>query len=629
VATSTTTATTAQERTNISPLTWVAFAVLLVILLAIPQLIKSVYWIQLLNLSMIFGLCALGLNFVLGYAGQISLAQAAFWGIGAYTSTLLSTRYLPAIGIPPSVGVWIGLVGAILVCAAFGAVLGFPTLKLRGHYLAMATIGFGFIIQLFLINAQSFTHGSDGIPAIPSYNIFGYVFKKEGQAYYLILAFVVVLCYVAYRIKNSRSGRAFLAVRENDMAAEALGVNTTGFKILAFCLSAVYAGIAGSLFAHTGSHYISPDTFSFDQSVILLAMLVLGGSGSIPGALIGAFLLTLLPEWLRFLRDAYMAVNAAAIILIMIFMPTGIVGLISLLWKKWIKPPKEIDAEAEAHVSHEARVRFLSALEAKTAKSAAADKNGHILEIEGLAKHFGGLRAVDGVDMKVRRGAIHALIGPNGSGKTTILNMLTGLYVPTYGKISFMGEDLTGKRPHAIASRGIGRTFQNIRLFADLTVLENVMIGDHYRGKANIFGSILSLPSEKAEEQKIRENALAMLEFVGLAHLANAQARSLPYGRQRVLELARALVTNPEILLLDEPAAGLNPAETEELVELLYDIVDRGITILLVEHDMNLVMGISEDITVLNFGKKIAEGTPETVESNPEVIEAYLGREGE
>ena len=623
----TTSATITQKRTGISGLTWIGLVILIVILLAVPQFIKSTYWIQLLNLSMIFGLCALGLNFTLGYAGQISLATAAFWGIGAYTSTLLTTRYLPAIGIPPSWGAWIGMLAAIIVCAIFGAILGFPTLKLRGHYLAMATIGFGFIVQLFLVNAQSFTGGSDGIPAIPSYTLFGYTFKKEGEAFYLILAITVLLCFIAYRIKNSRTGRAFLAVRENEMAAEALGVDTTGYKVLAFSLSAVYAGLAGCLFAHTGSHYISPDTFSFDQSVMILAMLVLGGSGTILGPMVGGFLLTLLPEWLRFLRDAYMAVNAAAIILIMIFMPTGIVGLITLLWTRYVKPPEAFDAEAKTEISHEARVRFLSALEAKTAQTAAAARDGHILEIQNLAKHFGGLKAVDGVDMKVRRGAIHALIGPNGSGKTTILNMLSGLYVPTHGKITFKGEEITGNRPHLIAARGVGRTFQNIRLFGDLTVLENVMIGDHHRGKANLFDAILRTPAQRAEEKKIRDNAFAMLEFVGLAHLANAQAKSLPYGRQRVLELARALVTNPDLLLLDEPAAGLNPAETEELVELLYDIVDRGITILLVEHDMNLVMGISEDITVLNFGKKIAEGDPATVESNTEVIEAYLGRE--
>ena len=618
-----------QERKGFSPLTWAALAVLLVIALLIPQLVISTYWIQLLNLSMIFGICALSLNYCLGFAGQISFATAAFWGIGAYISTLLTTRYLPSIGVPPSYGAWIGLVAAMLVCAVFGAIVGYPTLKLRGHYLAMATIGFTFIIQLFLINEQRFSNGADGIAAIPSYTLFGYVFKRENQSFYLILAMLLIMCFIAYRIKNSRTGRAFMAIRENEMAAEALGVDTTGYKILAFVLSAVTAGIAGCLFAHTGSHYISPDTFSFDQSIIILAMLVLGGVGSIPGALIGALLLTLLPEVLRFLRDAYMAVNAAAIILIMIFMPTGIVGLATMLWKKYVKPPAVVDAETRAEISHEARVKFLSALEAKTTKAAAGSRDGHILEIQNLAKHFGGLRAVDDVDMKIRRGAIHALIGPNGSGKTTILNMLSGLYVPTGGKITFNGEEITGRRPHLIAARGAGRTFQNIRLFGNLTVLENVMIGDHHRGTANLFSAILRTPAQRAEEKKIHDNAMAMLEFVGLDHLANAEAKSLPYGRQRVLELARALVTNPDLLLLDEPAAGLNAAETDELVELLYDIVDHGITILLVEHDMNLVMSISEDISVLNFGKKIAEGDPATVESNNEVIEAYLGREEE
>jgi branched-chain amino acid transport system permease protein len=237
------------------------------------------------------------------------------------------------------------------------------------------------------------------------------------------------------------------------------------------------------------------------------------------------------------------------------------------------------------------------------------------------------LKAVDGVDIDVRKGAIHALIGPNGSGKTTILNMLSGLYVPTGGKIRFKGADITGKAPHVIASHGMGRTFQNIRLFPQLTVLENVLIGDHYRGKSNIFAAIIGTPSQRAEEDQIYHNSMAMLEFVGLSHLANAEAKSLPYGRQRLLELARALVSNPDVLLLDEPAAGLNPTETQELVDLLFDITAHGITIFLVEHDMNLVMGISEDITVLNFGKKIAEGDPDSVAKDPDVITAYLGQE--
>lgn len=612
----TATATRIKSRTAPPYTLWVGLVILLVIAIVLPSIVKSVYWINLLNLSMIFGICALGLNFVLGYAGQMSLGHAAFWGLGAYTSALLAVR----LGWSP----WLGLVGAILVTAAFSVVIGFPTLKLRGHYLAMATIGFGFIIQLVLVNWISLTMGSDGIPGIPSFGIGGFVFKSQAQVYYLILAVVLILCYIAYRIKNSRIGRAFIAIRENDMAAEALGVDTTRYKILAFCLAGVYAGIAGSLFAHSGSRYISPDTFSFDQSVMFLAMLVLGGSGTLWGAVIGSFLLTLLPEWLRFLRDAYMAVNAAAIILIMIFMPSGIAGLVTILFRKLTRKEQPTVSSQTITASPETRKRLLHQFAPKDKRAAA---NGPIIQMRNLAKHFGGLKAVDGVDIDVRRGAIHALIGPNGSGKTTIINMLSGLYVPTAGRVQLNGHDLTGKRPHVIASHGIGRTFQNIRLFPTMSVLENVMIGDHWRAKSGLFASILTTPSQRAEELQIRQNAMAMLEFVGLSHMADAEAKSLPYGQQRLLELARALVSNPDVLLLDEPAAGLNASETEALVELLFDITEQGITIFLVEHDMNLVMGISEDITVLNFGKKIAEGDPATVESNQEVITAYLGQE--
>jgi branched-chain amino acid transport system permease protein len=613
-----TTATITQGRAKtVSNVAWIGIVAAIAVLLVLPRIIQSVYWVNLMNLSMIFGICALGLNFVLGYAGQISLGHAAFWGLGAYTSTLISVR----LGLSP----WLGLLGAIIVTAAAGAILGFPTLKLRGHYLAMATIGFGFIIQLVLINWTSVTMGSDGIAGIPSFQIGPMVFKAEGDVYYLILTIMIILSVIALRIKTSRIGRAFFSVRENEMAAEALGVDTTGYKILAFCLAGIYAGIAGSLFAHSGSHYISPDTFSFDQSVLFLAMLVLGGSGSIPGALIGGALLTLLPEWLRFLRDAYMAVNAAAIILIMIFMPTGIAGLVRAANNKWFGGDKQAGARTPSkEISSAARARVLNAL---SEKSQSATTDGPVVKVRGLAKYFGGLRAVDGVDIDVRKGAIHALIGPNGSGKTTILNMLSGLYVPTSGTITFRGVDVTGKRPHVIASHGMGRTFQNIRLFPQLTVLENVMIGDHYRGKSNVFSAIVGTPRQRAEEEQIYHNSMAMLEFVGLSHLASAEAKSLPYGRQRLLELARALVSNPDVLLLDEPAAGLNPTETQELVELLYDITEHGITIFLVEHDMNLVMGISEDITVLNFGKKIAEGDPDAIAKDPEVITAYLGKE--
>ncbi len=250
-----------------------------------------------------------------------------------------------------------------------------------------------------------------------------------------------------------------------------------------------------------------------------------------------------------------------------------------------------------------------------------------LLTVKGLAKHFGGLKAVDGVDMEVRRGEIQALIGPNGSGKTTILNMLSGLYIPTAGEITLEGTSITGQKPHIITAHGVARTFQNIRLFGELSVLDNVLIGQHSRSKAGLVASLFRPASQRAEEAAMRMKAIEVLEFVGLHGKEFSQANSLPYGRQRMLELARALVSDPKLLLLDEPAAGLNAAETEALVELLYQICDRGITILLVEHDMSLVMNVSDHITVLNFGQKIAEGSAEEVEHDQEVIDAYLGTE--
>ena len=595
-------------------------AVLVVVVLVFPRLVTSNYWLNLINLSISLAVACLGLNIVLGYAGQLSLAQAAFWGVGAYTSAILTTQ----LGIP----VWTGMIAAFFIAAFFGVLIGIPTLKLSGHYLAMATIGFGIILQLILVNAIWLTNGSDGIPKIPSPWIGSHELKDPGEFFYLAALSLILFTWGAIHLKDSRVGRAFMAIRENEMAAGTAGVDTTYYKVMAFSLSAGYAGFGGWLFAHSGSHYISPDTFSFEHSVIMLVMAVLGGNGSAIGSIVGAILLTLLPEVLRFLKDSYMMVYAAGIVLIMIFMPSGIAGLVKNLpvsarlrewWKDGSTAARQVAAAASTLESPDA------ALPATFSNCSGSDQV--LLTVKGLAKYFGGLRAVDGVDMEIRRGKIHALIGPNGSGKTTILNMLSGLYVPTAGEILLEGKAIGGQKSHHITSQGMARTFQNIRLFRELSVLENVLIGQHSHTRSGLLTSVLQLPSQKAEEAGMRKKALEMLAFVGLKGKEFATANSLPYGQQRLLELARALASDPKLLLLDEPAAGLNAAETEALVELLFQICDRGITILLVEHDMSLVMNVSDHITVLNFGKKIAEGSAEEVEHNQEVIDAYLGRE--
>lgn len=587
--------------------------------LAFPKAVGGGYWINLVNLAISFSVACLGLNIVLGYGGQLSLAQAAFWGVGAYTTTLLTVNF----GMSP----WVGMVGAFFVAAVFGVLLGIPTLKLSGHYLAMATIGFGIILQLILINATWLTGGSDGIAKIPSPRIGPYELKDPHAFFYVAALMLILLTWASIRLKNSRVGRAFMAIRENEMAAETAGVDSTYYKIMAFALSAGYAGIGGWLFAHSGSHYISPDTFSFDQSVMLLAMMVLGGNGSAVGSIVGATLLTLVPEILRFLKDYYMMVYAAGIVAVMIFMPGGIAGLVqgwaaSKRLRSWWTSGSAAELEAAVHLKD-----ANAAADYGSTTLSAAGSNGPLLAVKGLAKHFGGVKAVDGIDMEVRGGEIHALIGPNGSGKTTILNMLSGLYVPTAGEILLKGAAVTGRKPHIITAHGMARTFQNIRLFGELTVLDNVLIGQHSRSRAGLVRSILQWSSQRAEEATMRQKAVETLAFVGLRGKEFAEAKSLPYGQQRLLEVARALVSNPQLLLLDEPAAGLNPAETETLVDLLFEIRQRGITILLVEHDMSLVMNVSDQITVLNFGKKIAEGPGEEIEKNQEVIDAYLGTE--
>ena len=596
-------------------------AVLVVAVLLLPLVVTSSYWLNLINLSISLSIACLGLNIVLGYAGQLSLAQAAFWGVGAYTSAILTTQ----LGLP----VWAGMLAAFFVAAFFGILLGIPTLKLSGHYLAMATIGFGIILQLILVNEIWLTCGSDGITKIPSPWLGSFELKAPSHFFYLAAAALILFTWGAIHLKNSRVGRAMMAIRENEMAAGTAGVDTTYYKIMAFSLSAGYAGFGGWLFAHSGSHYISPDTFSLEHSVIILVMAVLGGNGSAIGSIVGATLLTLLPEMLRFLKDSYMMFYAAGIVVIMIFMPSGIAGLvksmpISLRVKGWWNS----DSTAARQVAADTPLLKNAEADSRSFKIGDCSGSGDVLlTVKALAKHFGGLKAVDGVDMQVRRGEIQALIGPNGSGKTTILNMLSGLYVPSTGEIILEGKPIGGQKPHIITSLGIARTFQNIRLFGELTVLENLLVGQHCQSRAGLVAGIFQPPSQKAEEARMRAKALELLSFVGLRGKEFAKSSSLPYGQQRLLELARALASDPKLLLLDEPAAGLNAAETEVLVELLFQICTRGVTILLVEHDMSLVMNVSDHITVLNFGKKIAEGPAEAVENNPEVIDAYLGTE--
>lgn len=587
-----------------------AYAIFALILIAIllptlPWVFNiSVFVISMLMQSATYAIAILGLIVVLGYTGQINLAQAAFFGFGAYGVALGTTVY--------GLSFWSALTIGVLSAGCAGAIIGLTTLRLGGHYLAMITISFQQIFDLVAVNWIDFTHGPDGISGIERPKLGSFVFSEDRTYLALCLGVLYILIALVWFLPRTRWGLAMRSVRENELAAEVGGVHTLRIKITAFTLCAALGGLGGGLFAG-GFAYVSPDNFNFARAVEFLSMALLGGVQSPFGGVLGTTLLILLPEWLKqmppalqFIKDVYLAFYGLAVILIMIFMPEGIWGLI-----KKLSPTPRSNSKPSGSLSDD----HLDSSQFKLIDSSTS--NQAMLQIENLQKSFGGLRAVDGLSLEVQRGTVHALIGPNGSGKTTTLNLVSGIYNPNGGRILIDGLDVTDRAPHLRAWAGVGRTFQNIRLFSNMTVLENVMVGAQRENNP---------ASNAAHAISIRECALEAISFVGLDSKANELVINLPYGHQRLVEIARALAGHPKLLLLDEPAAGLNQTEKGELVELLKKLREgHGLTIFLIDHDMKLVGGVSDIITVLNFGKKIAEGAPSYVLSQPAVIAAYLG----
>jgi len=548
------------------------------------------YILNILMQATTFAVAVFGLTVVLGLCGQINLAQAAFFGIGAYVVGMGTADY--------QLNFWLCLVGGSLLALAAGALLGMSTLKLGGHYLAMVTISFQQIVTLVMINAIWLTRGPDGISKIGRPGLF----PTQQSFLAFCVAALALVGYLIWQLPDTRMGRAMRAVRDNELAAGVAGIDIFRTKVAAFAICALLGGLGGGLFAG-GFSYISPDQFSFAESIVFLTMALLGGVASPIGAVIGTGLLILIPEWLRFLKNIpglYLAIYGLFVILIVRFMPDGIWGFVQESINKW-----------RAKVSPYVASPALQLMPAKTGGDT-------VLEVTGLSKHFGGLKAVDKVDISVCRGGVHALIGPNGSGKTTTLNMLSGLYKTTSGKIVLDGTDVTNMPAHERTAAGLGRTFQNIRLFRSMTALENVVIGAERPGNTLI---------GEGGADALTQRALSALTFVGLGARVNELVSSFSYGHQRLIEIARALAGNPTLLLLDEPAAGLNSSEKVELHDLLKRIAAQGLTILIIDHDMTLVREAAQHITVLNFGRRIADGESLAVLQQPDVISAYLGTE--
>jgi branched-chain amino acid transport system permease protein len=611
-----------------------------------------------------FAILALGLNIVVGFAGLLDLGYAAFFAIGAYTYGIFSSYQVQPVwsdwweplqflglvsrlhidGVDVDhvhfqVSFWLMLPVCALVAAFFGVLFGAPTLRLKGDYLAIVTLGFGEIVPIVARNTPTLTNGAAGLngalpPTLPGYGSFG---VASTPFYYLGLALIVFLIFVSMRLKASRVGRAWMAIREDEIAAEAMGVNRTNLKLLAFAVGAGFAGMTGTFYV-AKLQTATPEMFQFPVSVMLLVMIVLGGMGSVAGVVVGALILQLLQSW--FLQDLEQWVHAlgkftgigfleAVNIVQSIELIFGVILVVMMLYRRQGLIPERRAVTALSHAEQTAvpsRGGIKGELTPLHHRPVEPDRP--LLEISGIAKAFGGIQAVRGLDLTVMPGQIVAVIGPNGSGKTTFFNLVTGITKPDKGTVRLAGEDITGLGPHEIVHRGIARTFQNLRLFANMTLLENALVGTHTRTTTGALGAVLHPPKFKREEQAARERALEILGIFGNRLLPRLQhlARTLSYANRRRLEIARALVTEPTILLLDEPTAGMNPTETLELTDQIRGLRDRGVTIVLIEHKLNVVNEIADKVIVLDHGEKIAEGTPAEVHSNKEVLRAYLGR---